>query len=102
MENIIGDIPEEGEENDPDIFLRDDRSFLISGDAPAEILNGIIEGFTIDFEEVDYSTVAGFVISNINKIPCVGDKFDFKGHSIEIVDIDGNRIDKILIVPPNK
>lgn len=102
MENIIGDIPEEGEETEADFFLRDDKSFLISGDAPAEILDGVLEGFTIDFEEVDYSTVAGFVLSNINKIPQVGDKFDFKGHSIEIMDIDGNRIDKILITPPKK
>jgi len=77
--------------------VRDDKSFLISGDAPAEILDGIFEGFTTDFEEIDYSTVAGFVLSNINKIPQIGDKFDFKGFTIEVIDIDGNRIDKILI-----
>jgi putative hemolysin len=98
MENIIGEMPEEGEESDPDIFIRDDKSFLVSGDAPVEVLDGIIEGFKIDFEEADYSTVAGFVLSKINKIPQVGDKFEFVGHSIEIIDIDGNRIDKVLIV----
>jgi putative hemolysin len=97
MENIMGEIPEEGENTEPDIFVRDDKSFLISGDAPAEILDGIFEGFTTDFEEIDYSTVAGFVLSNINKIPQIGDKFDFKGFTIEVIDIDGNRIDKILI-----
>jgi putative hemolysin len=62
-----------------------------------EILDGIIEGFIIDFEKIDYSTVAGFVINNINKIPQVGDKFDYSNYKIEIVDIDGNRVDKILI-----
>lgn len=98
MENIIGDIPEEGEESEPDIFVRDDKSYLVSGDAPVEVLDGIIEGFKIDFEDVDYSTVAGFVLSQINKIPQIGDKFEFIGHSIEIIDIDGNRIDKVLIV----
>ncbi|HPT20629.1 MAG TPA: hemolysin family protein [Bacteroidales bacterium] len=97
MENIIGDIPEEGEPYEPDIFIREDKSALVSGDAPVEILEEIIEGFTIDFEKTDYSTVAGFVISNINKIPQIGDKFDYSGYQIEIVDIDGNRVDKILV-----
>ncbi|MGE5349739.1 MAG: hemolysin family protein [Actinomycetota bacterium] len=98
MENIIGDIPEEGEESEPDIFVRDDKSYLISGDAAVEVLDGIIDGFKINFEEADYSTVAGFVLSRINKIPQIGDKFKFVGHTIEIIDIDGNRIDKVLIV----
>lgn len=97
MENIIGDIPEEGETEEPDIYIRDDKSVLVSGDAPIEILDGIIEGFEVDFEEIDYSTVAGFVFDSIKKIPQIGDKFEFNGYTIEIVDIDGNRIDKILI-----
>ena len=78
-------------------IIRDDKSVLVSGDAPVEILDGIIEGFIIDFEEIDYSTVAGFVLSNINKVPQIGDKFEYKHYLIEIVDIDGNRVDKVLI-----
>jgi putative hemolysin len=97
VENIIGDMPEEGDSEEPDIYIRDDKSVLVSGDAPVEILDGIIEGFIIDFEEIDYSTVAGFVLSNINKVPQIGDKFEYKHYFIEIVDIDGNRVDKILI-----
>jgi len=97
MENIIGEIPEEGESEEPDIYIRDDKSVLVSGDAPIEILDGIIEGFVVDFEEIDYSTVAGFVFDSIKKIPMIGDKFEFNGYTIEIVDIDGNKIDKILI-----
>jgi putative hemolysin len=97
MENIIGDVPEEGESTEPDIFVRDDKSYLISGDAPVEILDGILENYITDFENIDYSTVAGFVLSYINKIPQVGDKFEHSGFLIEIVDIDGKRVDKILI-----
>ncbi len=97
MENIIGEFPQEGEPYEPDIFIRDDKSVLVNGDAPAEILDDIIEGFVIDYEKVDYSTVAGFVFSRINKIPQVGDKTEYAGYTIEIVDIDGNRIDKVLI-----
>lgn len=97
MENIIGDFPEEGEAYEPDIFIRDDKSFLISGDAPVEVLDSVFENYRTNFEHIDYSTVAGFVLFNIKKIPEIGDKFEYSGHIVEIVDIDGKRIDKILI-----
>jgi putative hemolysin len=97
LENLIGDIPEEGEVTEPDIYIRDDQSYLVSGDAPAEVLDGIIENYKTDFEHIDYSTVAGFVLNHIAKIPQIGDKFTFNDYMIEIVDIDGKRIDKILI-----
>ncbi len=97
LENLIGDIPEEGEVTEPDIFVRDDKSFLVSGDAPVEVLDGIMENYMTDFEHIEYSTVAGFVLNHIAKIPQIGDKFTFNDYVIEIVDIDGTRIDKILI-----
>ncbi len=97
IESIVGHIPDFGEFSEPDVFVRDDKSVLVSGDAPIETLVEIIEDFTINFEKIDYSTVAGFVINHINKIPQIGDKFEYMGCNIEIIDIDGNRIDKILI-----
>lgn len=97
LENLIGEIPEEGESTEPDIVKRDDHSYLINGDAPAEILDGVLDNYMTDFEHIGYSTVAGFVLDKIDKIPQVGDKFTFKTFIIEIVDIDGTRIDKILL-----
>jgi putative hemolysin len=97
LENLIGDIPEEGEVAEPDIFIRDDQSFLVSGDAPVEVLDGIIDNYMTDFDHIDFSTVAGFVLNHIDKLPQIGDKFTFNDYIIEIVDIDGMRIDKILI-----
>lgn len=97
MENIIGDVPEEDETWEPDIYVRDDLSYLVSGDAPVEVLDGIMENFITDLEKIDYSTVAGFVLFNIHKIPRIGDRFEHGDYIIEIIDIDGKRIDKILI-----
>jgi len=97
LENLIGDIPAEGEKYEPDIFVRDDKSFLVSGDASVEILDSIFENYQTNLEDVEYTTVAGFVLSKIDKIPQVGDKVEFNNYIIEIVDIDGKRIDKILI-----
>jgi putative hemolysin len=97
IENIIGNVPEEGEKTEPDVFVRDDQSVLVSGDAPIETLVDLIEDFYIDFEEIDYSTVAGYVFNQINKIPELGDKVFVSDSIIEVVDIDGNKIDKVLI-----
>ena len=97
LENIIGDLPQEDEIAEPAVFVRDDQSVLVSGDAPVETLVDLIEDFTIDFDEIDYSTVAGFVFNQMNKIPEIGDKFIYSDSIIEVVDTDHNRIDKVLI-----
>lgn len=97
IENIIGNVPEEGETPEPEVFVRSDESILVSGDAPIETFVELIEDFYIDFEEIDYSTVAGYVFNQINKIPELGDKVILSNCTIEVVDIDNNKIDKILI-----
>lgn len=97
LENLIGEFPEEGESFEPDIFVRDDKSYLISGDAPVEILDGVFDNYITDLENTEYTTVAGFVLDHIDKVPQIGDKFTFHDYVIEIVDIDANRIDKILV-----
>lgn len=95
--NIVGEIPEEGDIFEPDVFVREDQSVLVNGDAPIETLTEIIEDFVVDFDKIDYSTVAGFVFKQIEKMPQIGDKFEYYGYVIEIVDIDGKMIDKVLI-----
>ena len=99
FENLVGNVPEETdlESTEPLIFIRDDNSALVSGEAPIEILTQFDENFVVDFEKIDYSTVAGFVFACINKIPGIGDKFEYDNLLFEIVDVDGNKIDKVLI-----
>lgn len=98
LENLIGEMQQEGESIEPDVFVREDDSVLINGDAPVEILADVIEGFEIDFSETEYSTVAGFALSKLNHIPSTGEKFTSHNYSFEIIDMDGNRIDKLLLV----
>jgi len=97
MESIIGDLPGEGDQEEPEVFVREDKSVLVSGEASIERLTEIIENFVIDYEEMDYSTIAGFVFHHLNKIPQTGDRFTFGEYLFEIVDMDGNRIDKVII-----
>lgn len=97
VETIVGQMPEAREVYDPDIYIRDDNSILVSGDAPIETLIEIIPDFAIDFDITDYSTVAGFVFFQMGKIPQIGDRFEYMNYSFEIVDVDGVRVDKILV-----
>ena len=73
LENLIGEIPADDEQHEPDIYVRDDKSYLISGDAPAEILDGVFDNYIIDHEHVEYVTVAGFFLDHIEIIPPFGD-----------------------------
>lgn len=97
METLVGTIDDENENEEPDIFMRNDHSALVNGEAPIETLTFFLDDFIIDFEAIDYSTIAGFVLANINKIPQVGDKFVYDNCEFEIVDVDGNKIDKVMI-----
>ncbi len=101
FENLVGSIPNENEDPEPDIYVRKDNSILINGEAPIEVLAQFKDDFIIDFEEIDYSTVAGFMLSHINKTPQIGDAFQYENLSFEIIDIDGNKIDKILLTVSN-
>jgi putative hemolysin len=102
IEQIVGEIPEEDEEYEPEIFVRDDHSMLVNGDAPVEILDDLIAGFRIDFGKVGYSSVAGYIINQLGKVPHTGDKLELQDYIIEIVDMDGNKIDKVLIYKKEK
>jgi putative hemolysin len=97
IEHIVGQMPEEGETFEPNIFIREDNSVLVNGDTPIESLNEVIHGYDVNFEIIDYSTVAGFVINQLGRMPKLGDIVYHLGYRIEIVDMDGRKIDKILI-----
>lgn len=98
MESIVGEMPEEEEVVEPDVTECDDHSFLVRGDAPIDVLKDVIDGYEVDYDEIDYSTVAGFVFERFEAIPREGDSFEFMGHRVEIVRMDHNRIDEVRVV----
>lgn len=84
---------DEGEE--PSIVTREDGSLLVAGGMPADELAERL-GFTLS-EERDYETVAGFVLAALEHIPETGEHFDAHGFRFEVVDMDGRKIDKLLV-----
>ena len=97
IENIVGDMPEEEEIVEPDVTECEDHSLLVKGDAPIDVLTDVIDGYEVDYDEIDYSSVAGFMVEHLETIPKVGDSFDFMGYHLEIVKMDHNRIDEVRV-----
>lgn len=89
---------DEGDE--PPCVEREDGSWLVSGSANADVLADRI-GVSMPGDR-DYSTVAGFALSVLKKIPETGELFKFDGYRFEVVDMDGRKIDKLLVSRPKR
>ena len=89
---------EQGEE--PPVVERDDGSWLVSGAASADVLVDRL-GMQMPVDR-DYSTVAGFALSVLKHLPDTGEVFRHDGWSFEIVDMDGRKIDKLIVSRPKR
>jgi putative hemolysin len=93
---IAGDFASDAEEGDHPLFVRrEDGSLLVSGATPADQL---AERIGIDLpEDRDYATVAGLALAILKHLPTEGEHFTEQGWRFEIVDMDGRKIDKLLV-----
>ncbi len=99
MGAIIGRL-QAVEHNDGEalVVTREDGSLLVGGTLPTEDLRELMDGAALpDAEDGDYHTLAGMCIAHFGRIPHVGEHFDWAGWRIEVVDLDGARIDKLLL-----
>ena len=96
LEALVGDFNEPSPD-EPQINVRDDGSWLADGQMSfyefAYELN--IQGF--DKNKVKFDTLAGLAMSILKRIPKPGEKFTWKEYEFEVVDLDGNRIDKLIV-----
>ncbi len=100
LEAIVGDIPEP-HTDDYQIVKRDDGSYLIDAQIPFyDFLSRFEKTEWMNEGEREFDTLAGFILHELERIPHTGEKFDWKGFTFEIVDMDGHRIDKILLQVP--
>ena len=91
---LAGAFRSDGEDEDPPLVEREDGSWLVSGAANADLLEDRL-GMNMPGER-DYSTVAGFALTILKRLPVTGETFDHDGWRFEIVDMDGRKIDKLL------
>ena len=99
LEELVGEIHDEHNLDEAhQIVQRDDNSWLVDGACPIEEL---FEALKIEEDEDEddrnYSTLAGLLLAQIGRIPSVGDTTKWRDYSLEVVDMDGQRIDRVMI-----
>lgn len=99
LEAIAGDLPELGQEAEASAERRADGSWLIDGMMTLDDVE-LETGFRNLRGEGDYQTLAGFLLWRFGHIPKVGETIVWEDARFEVVDMDGRRIDKVLVVPP--
>ena len=97
IEAIVGDLPDHDEDVVEEIIEREDGTWLINGQLLIGDLNEKLDRELIEENNGAYSTVAGFILDQLEKIPKAGDKVEGNGFTLEVLDMDGNRIDKVLL-----
>lgn len=98
LEAIIGSmtLPHE-----PEAFKRDDGSWLIGGMYPLDEFKRLFDLETWPGQEQGhYHTMGGLLVVHLGRIPRVGDKMSWNNFTFEVLDMDGRRVDKILVMPP--
>jgi putative hemolysin len=100
MEAIVGDLPQPGDLRAPSAVQREDGTWLVDGTMDIRELKlrfhlGALPGE----EEGDFATLGGFMLDRFGHIPGAGERFEWAGWRFEVVDMDRNRVDKVLMVP---
>ena len=97
IEGIVGDLPDEEDDENEKITKREDGTYLIDGRTPLYEFNKYFNKEIIEFNHSQYTTIAGFVMDQLKAMPIAGDSFSYDNYKFEIMDIDGRRIDKVLL-----
>lgn len=108
LEAIVGELNEPGSADEAAIVAREDGSWLIDGGLPVDELQALLKLRELPDKE-HIHTLAGLVLDQLTHVPVAGEHFEFDGYRFEVVDMDGLRIDKVLInnlpasqIPPRR
>lgn len=101
LESLVGDIAGPGGEDERAAVQREDGSWLIDGMVPIDEVFDLIKlDPTEKAEERDYETLGGFMMAELKRIPQAADFVEIEGFRFEVMDMDGRRVDKVLVAPP--
>jgi putative hemolysin len=100
LEAIVGDMPYINRPTEPQATKREDGSWLVDGMLPIDEFKELFNLKRLPEEDSGYyQTLGGFVMMHLGRIPSAGDRFVWNGLRFEVVDMDDNRIDKLIIKP---
>ncbi len=97
MQELVGEIRDEHDRDQAGaVVRRDDGSWLVDGGVSVDDLAARLD-LRMEPGPREYSTVSGLVLDKLQRIPNVGDRLEWRGLTIEVIDMDGRRIDRLLI-----
>jgi putative hemolysin len=98
LEALVGELPEAGV-TDPRIVKREDGTWLIDGMVGLDELKQVLGVSQLPGEDPDYHTLGGYLMARLNRVPMVADRISAGDWRFEIVEMDGRRVDRVLVVP---
>jgi putative hemolysin len=100
LEAISGDIPLLHEADEPEVVQREDGSWLLDGMLLQDELKDLMKIQELPFDEDgSYQTLGGLVTAVLGRIPTAGDHFEWNNFRFEVADMDGRRVDKVIVTP---
>lgn len=103
LEAVAGELPTLSGPQDRMVVRRDDGSWLLDGMLPVDELKETLGLDSLPGEETgDFSTLGGFVVTRLGRVPKPADGFEAAGFRFEVMDMDGRRVDKVLASPVNQ
>lgn len=97
FEAIVGNLPSQNQKTESQITKRDDGSLLVDGMISVDELQEFLEVDDMFEDDENYHTLGGFMMTSLKHIPISGEHLIWKGFQFEVVDMDGTRVDKVLI-----
>jgi putative hemolysin len=95
---LVGDIPEIGE-TDQRVVRREDGTWLIDGMVGLDEVKHVLGVAHLPGEDPEFHTLGGYMMARLNRVPMVADRVTAGGYLFEVVDMDGRRVDRVLIMP---
>jgi putative hemolysin len=100
LQALVGDLPSAEELAEPQAVQREDGSWLFDGMIPIYQFKEILEMEDQELpgeERGNFQTLGGFVVMHLGRIPVTADHFPWGGYRFEVMDMDGNRVDKVMV-----
>jgi putative hemolysin len=98
LEALVGDISEAGI-SDPRVVRREDGTWLVDGMIGLDELKHALGVAHLPGDDADFHTLGGYLMAHLNRVPMIADRVTAGGYSFEIVEMDGRRVDRVLVAP---
>jgi putative hemolysin len=99
LEALVGDIPGADEAADPRIVRREDGTLLVDGMLGLDELKQLLGVTQLPGEDPDFHTLGGYLMARLNRVPMAADRVAADRWRFEVVEMDGRRVDRVLIEP---